>query len=315
MLRDRKQQFQASLSRAWRVGLVATLIAAGLGIAGLRGPGEGGSSLAQAAPPADAKKSQDNTSKKFSLDYIPANANFVLAFRPAELVLNEAIKPLVPMINEMLNPKAQYGIPKFQYGIALAQLEEIYFVWFIAPPAEMEVVTILRSIEPLDAKSYKCPTISKPTLKTVGGRSLYTDGHPMQERAYFFADGHTVVLGSFELLAQLPGPDAGDKTRPRWAEQWKSVAGNPVALALDVEAIRGDVEREISLAPGASPWIKLASPLWEQTDAVVAGVTVGDKLALHATAVCVSAEGAGESTRDQQGADHTGAEHVRFNAG
>ena len=102
----------------------------------------------------------------------------------------------------------------------------------------MEVVTILRSIKPIDAKTYKCPTIPDPEKKTITsgdihktaiGRVLYTDNRPLQERAYFFADAHTVVLGTYEFVSQLPGPDAetpnpaGPSNGRRWPKirlQW-----------------------------------------------------------------------------------------------
>jgi len=288
MLRDRKLQLQASLSRVWRVGLVAILIVAGLGIAGLRGPGETGSNLAQAAPPKE-NAAQNDPPAKFSLDYLPANATFVLAIRPAELFQHEALKPLQGLDKALFSLGSRYGMSSVQPDEALA------IMYKKAGRSSYGEMAIFRSKKPIDIQKYKRGLIPDPVGKPIGERVLYFDrklGDGDSSPAYAMPDTRTIIAGNVGVLTQILSKRPGDAPLPRWAEQWKSVAADPIAVALDVQAIRGDVERELSPTPSATPWIKLAAPMWEQTDLVVAGATLGDKLALRAKAVCISPDGA-----------------------
>ena len=291
MLRDRKLHLQASLSRVWRVGLVAILVAAGVGIAGVRGPKESGSNLALAAPP-EEKQAQDEAQAKFSLDYVPANATFVLAIRPAELARNDYLKPLLPLANEMLRMKARYGV-------SFEQMEAVYLVAykqavvggqppFGQPP--LVLLVIFRSIDSFEENKQR--DLSGLGL-VPGPQGIWQERDATEaSQGFFLADKRTLVAGSVGALRELAAGDVKQHTLPGWAEQWKAVASNPVAIALDVKSIRGDVERQLSPRPGEAPWINLAAPIWEQTEIVVAGATLGDKVSVHATATCASSEGA-----------------------
>lgn len=287
MLRDRKLQLQASLSRAWRVGLVAILVVAGLGIAGLRGPGEGGSVLAQAAPPASQQAAATEVHKDgFDLNLLPADPVLVIAVAPGRIFANEALQPFAALADDSLRVSDSLGL-------RLNQIETVFVAWHPGPEQWFNTRIVVRAKQPIDTTKVRIPSLSdfKPTA--FKGKTYYraTVDNDVRLDGYYPLDERTLVFDDTPGLEDLISHLDSKRELPAWAEHWKALPPGELMVAADLRVLRVHIDREMKEISELD-MLPMAAPLWHETDIVVAGAELAQGLNLRATAICRSPESA-----------------------
>jgi len=286
MLRD-QQQHVARLSAPRKLATVALLVAAGIAAAGLRAPERHAVAQAPGASGSTALAPADADAGKIDLSLVPSEAGIVLALRPAALFAKPEMQKVVQTLNEEAKLQEQLGL----------SVEEIEQVTLVAmrteqlpgqPPMPPQTRgMILRAARPHDWAALAAEIAPNAVESRYAGQTYYK----VQGGAcYYRPDDRTIVVDQegnlyrYILRAQgLPGEFA-------WATVWQDVEGSIAAAALDVGVLRMLFTEEMMQQPQAAPFLAFA-PLWEETTAIVAGVTLDDKLAVRAVLATPTEEG------------------------
>lgn len=290
MLRDTKLSTKG-ISGWWRYGTLAVLLTAGIVVAGLRagaGPVETAAvnaAIEQSLLPASVAAAE----QPLSLAYVPRDAAFVFALRPAALLARPefANTPQGPQSKSAL--AQQLGIPADHFEqVTIACFELLGELNQLNPGA-----IILHVKEPGDGLAI-VKHLFADTVEGVFDGLKYRkkpDG-----RAGYLAqpDGRVVVLSDSEehlrrlLVAGKEGPAAA-----KWSSEWNQTAGVDVRLLMHTSSLPGIMARMLQQAPpNIQAMLSAFSPLWEKTSLASLGLTFGDKLEIASTIVCPSAEDA-----------------------
>lgn len=287
MLRDQKQRF-ARLSPTRRLGTVALLVAAGVAAAGLRAPVRNAVALGPQAQNTPAAAQAD--AGKIDLSLVPSEAGLVFALRPAALFA----RPEMQKVAQTLNGEAKF---QEHLGLPLEEIEQIALVAMRADPQPGQPPRppeprgmIFRAAKPHDWAAFAARISPNAVAVRYAGQTYYKSQTALGGMCYYRPDDRTIVVDQeasiyrYILRGQgLPGEFA-------WASVWKEVEGSLAAVALDVGVLRMFFTEEMLQQPQAAPF-RAFSPLWEETTAIVAGVTLEDKLAVRAVLATPSDEG------------------------
>jgi hypothetical protein len=282
MLRDAKMPQDPSPRRRHAL-IVGALVASGLLLAGLRGPGGPSSARALAAPAGPAAAEGG-----FDLSYVPAGAGVLVAGRPAELLGRPEAAHLANF--------AQDGSLLKSLGFPIDQLDQVTLAITRRgeaarrpgtgfPPFD---VIILRATKAQDWKGLTAKLPETEEARHEG--QTYRRPKDPTAPSYFLPDDRTFVLAPEETLKSIIA--VGKKpTRHVWGPAWDRVEKGQLAIAVDMgwvlDALRGPRSRpDIFEKTGAF------SPLLDKAYAYAAGVDASKGLAVDAVASCTSDEGA-----------------------
>jgi hypothetical protein len=245
MLHHQKILPRVSLADGLRASLAVLVAVAGCFLVGFRGPRAAG-----AAEPAAAAT---NESAPFNLDFVPNDAQLVLALRPAELAAIKVLEPVRLAFGEM-------GL--FEHlELPLEEIEEFKLAavgdFRVAPQGRPPwPVVVLRAKKPFAWNKLATNVVPEATETIGAGQSYFEQAkaRPGGLSAYWFPDDYTIVLAPKEHVTDtfsLRGP----LNAPAWAEKWNANAKGPAALMVGINAIsfmlesaerRGEVGADIS---------------------------------------------------------------------
>ena len=283
MLRDPNAIQQPTMPRRGQVLTVTSLVAAGLMVAGLRGPAEPGRTLAQEpAPPRDKVEVLDQRhAEPLDPASVSSDIHLVIDIRPGELLKNPDVKKLADSI-----PADGIEIIKV---IASGQIEQILVLLADRGKAEQPVF-VLRSSRPLDPK----PFMGDGTTEvTVDGITYFKMGSGPRGTCYRKLDDRTLLIGT-EPDVKLP-PIGADRPRGRhgWDDAWKQTAEGPIRLAFDTPWLA----RQINSGPGPrgnfGAIAMILGPLYEKAAAYAITLGLVDGLTLDGLATCGTDESGG----------------------
>ncbi len=293
MLRDPRTLPDSPPPRRARALAVTAIIAAGLTVAGFRGPDGPGRALAQDPP---LTKKIDNTGVLVvpapALDPTSASSDVHLAIevRPADLLKNPEFKKLV----DQLPPDGPKGLSMIFSG----DIEQVLVLGFdrqggrpsIIPP---QLVLVFRSARPIDWKPFIEPRAKE--IQGDFGFTYYRAGNIPNTTCFRVLDGQTLMMGS-EADVKLP-PIGNDRPRGRhdWDDAWKKLQPGAVRVAFDTPWMVRQVQ------PGGppnrrgplSPITSIFGPLFDKTRAYALTLGAADGLTLDALATSDSEAGAG----------------------
>ena len=266
--------------------MTVTLAIAALLIAGIRGP-RSADAAAAAAPTSqssagavDASAGHESPATVIDLSYVPDNAGVVVALRLAELYAQPGLTPFTALIEAVLDQQETTGLPYPE----IEQITVFLSRRHSGPGglALQEPALIVRASKPHDwqkllqrkAKQFyleKDQRNGQTVYRSSKGRICFCQP---DERTFIYLDNEK------DLPAVLA---ARRNTRPGplWAEQWEQVQRGHLAIAVDVGAVRTEIERAEQRA-GRALSLPLTSlgPLWQETSTLVAGMKVGNTLAV-----------------------------------
>ncbi len=225
MLHHEKRLPNLSVSRLPRVGLGAMLLVAAGVVVGIRAPQ--GTNMASAESP---KADDSGPVGAFNLDFVPADAQFVLALRPAKLANIESLTTLQTAM-EKIGLFAQLDVP-------LEDLDECKLVFggSEGPPRRTFKNLVLRARDPHDWSKLGDQLIGENQKVTEDGhtyhRSMGGDGG-----AYWLPDDRTIVVSRAGDIGNVFGLRDGANL-PDWAAKWKTVSANPAACMISTLALQ-----------------------------------------------------------------------------
>lgn len=288
MLKHSKR-FSTPLSAVPRVILVAVLAVVGIGIVGLRGPEE---QFALAEDPKVARKSNlasvaatKPKSDKIELAYIPADAMFVVAIRPAAIFQQPGLRPLAKMLN------VEHDLQDF-FGVPVEEIEQITLM--LGPSLNSQPndqrkqrrTTIgglmIRAIHPAGFKQADNLLSSVVEVKYLG-QTYYKSAKI--EHGYFRPDERTIIAGNEATLRQFIASGPRVKAKIVQGSSWNEMAKNHFAIAVDSAALTNELNSDPKQGLGM---LQVFAPLWEQSDSLIGGGKLGAGLTIHGMANCTN---------------------------
>ncbi len=228
MLLEDRLVLPAASSYARRAVLVAMLLLVAGFIPSLGGPGA--TRIAGAAPPEPAVAG----TVPINLDFVPNDAQFVLALRPAELAMLKSLDPLTASLEQL-------GMFK-SLGLTIDVIEEVKFVAtgefapggdaVTAPDRRPLLLTMIRANRPFNWTAFGTYMVGPTREAIASGQQYFRAVEPKSQLdAYWLPDDRTIVLVPSVAIARTFSL-RGSVNLPAWADRWKDVANSPAALMM-----------------------------------------------------------------------------------
>jgi beta-lactamase regulating signal transducer with metallopeptidase domain len=298
---------------ALRLAGYGALVGLGVLLAGVRGPG----GPLSVEPLVRATEQQTDGIKPsapateppgtLSLAHVPEDASLVIALRPSAILEQSEVRGI-------LDAYAQ--VPELTRILALVDpgsIEQITLVMtgsdatFALKSNEMEALLgvnaglIIHTKSPRDWLSLARGLAPLPVVEARRAGKVYHQVLIEEQIAIglFQPDDRTVILALSHAMPMFLSPKRS-AAEPSWAPAWKSIAGCDLAIAADVGSLIGPLLPLIQAGEvGGSPDLSeigiavgMVGPLWEETEQLVVGIELADKLGLKLIAVCANEAGA-----------------------
>ena len=289
MLRDPNTIRHGAPPRRVRALMITTLAAAGLLVAGFRGPEAPESASAQT--PARAQEKGPVIARpapaEFDLAYVPSDAVLVFAARPAEFLGLPGYEPLTKLTKDAeLVPAA--------FPVSPLEIEQIVVVWLGDDPAGAAVTrprpgqrlaTVQRTNKPQDWAKAIVESVGEVEKVPFEGREYLRLKQPRGDYCAYTPDDRTLLTAGEDVLRDLirRGPDL--KAGHAWDPSWESVKRCQFAIAGNQAGLRLWMGN-----PGLTALqVSAFSPFFEKTRTFALGAQAGKGLALDGLATCASA--------------------------
>lgn len=283
MLRDSKPVTPAPRPRAaLRWAAVGVLVIGAALIAGLRGGPTTSPFDSQATAQAPAAGTSNEARGGIDLTYVTNDAQMLLAIRPAEVLANEQIR-------KAFTEAAAEGAPILKM-LALPNLEQ---VTLIGPPGvepddwNDDSIVILQF-----SKETGIDDITKAGALPADVKRLPAPADaPSRFMAYDLLNEKTIALGEDDVLTKYLASRRKGKPAIAAGEAWPKVAKGAVVLGVDMQVIREEMEKQGAPRGPMPPELAALSPLWKDTEYVVAGIIVeGKNVHLRQIVTCDNAQ-------------------------
>ncbi len=301
MLRDRKPISTFTFSTPKRIATWTAIAALGLVIAGLRGPG---TAAAQAAP-GDGELGVQGAAdaKPIDLAFVPDNAALVVAVRPGEVMKTAAGKLLWQATGSSDRSDGGPKAIEQKLGLPISDIEYAKFIMGDFPSnGHNPFSRIVHSgAKPHDwSKFASTVVVENPVpVELLGGKKYFKPGpqegvasdHSPPPLCYFLPDDRTVVFATEQEMPIIFAASVNPPDEPKWAKGWQRAAGGSLAVMLNVESLRKQIEPVTKHASGGpdAAMIAMTAPLWQDANRLFVGTDIADKkLGLLALAECPS---------------------------
>lgn len=306
MLRD-KPLLNSASSVGIRLATVSAVVAAGLFVAGLRGPEAAGGGTAQAGT-ADAAPSGEKdrevaqaapatpagTEKKdpLSVAWVPRDSVFVAAIRPARLLSAPAVAPLKKGLQE-----AQENLVK-EFGVSPERVEQATMFVLVRAADVQQGRTgpdqpgfIIRLESSKDADAVAKIFLHDPEELEYAGRKYFREKNGV--RYVFRADERTVILAADEgHVRRILVGGASSSSKAAWFKEWQALELADAAGLFNLEPIRESLNRELNPAAGAPGPVAAIAPVLTQSDSITLALQAGRQLSFRASVATRSADDA-----------------------
>ncbi|HEY2883216.1 MAG TPA: M56 family metallopeptidase [Pirellulales bacterium] len=308
-LKRKGTSMEKTFSRSARWMLVAAMATVALAVAGIRGPGEGNSSSAlaadegkqvtgsggEAAKPQAAKSGiemlaqnapnqngGEKAPQKFefkyaapdekqirTFDFVPADANLVLAASPSELAK-------IPAVSKAFEAVFDHGF-LHRHGLKFAELQNVIVCNFDLDPQRKFDRIVLQTVAPFDWVKALKDDYSSMQSRQTSGKEYFVVSDPKQVEptigpCFYCPDSRTVVAGSEEEIKKLL---AGEKIMD--FKMFPEFMSNPVCEYANVVALKKLMVLDLNgNALQADPMLALAMPLIEHVKIVRGAASAPD---------------------------------------
>lgn len=282
--------------RKWSTAISAMLICLiGIGVAGLRLPVATSGAQEVAARAHSVTPSNSQAATEANLRFVPSNPQLVTIIRANQILNSKIVKSIFTEFEIAGVEKPDLNEFQDHTGLTGDQMDQITFVASVKGPID-GFVLIVQTIEDgwWSDKSDQAKEFEKrlqaEISETFCGRRIFK-GKAQRSLAQSFwhaADKKTLICSEnlSTLKACLREPDG-----PRdcsWADKWNeshrkdlfSTYYGPEAIELAGSEFKNN------------PLVDVMSPLWEEPNYAIAGITFGDKTSVRALASCGTDDGA-----------------------
>ncbi len=280
MLRD-TQQGRTGKHGGWRRRLaVVVLIAGTVAAAGLRGAGNPVSSPVLAQDDKPVKQAltlgvDGLQATAINVAHVPNDAVLFAALRPGQLLKH-------PELAEVFTKLDQSVLHWEAAGIALAKIEQVTVLMQIAD-GRMGDLLIVSTTEPVN--------FGKLATSIVGQGKAVAEYQPNQAGPAFSRLSDTVaVMGQSHSIETYL---AGQRGEPAVVEgkAWEKVRNSPFVAVVDMRLARTQPGLGLSAVDG-NPELSVFSPLVQETETIVIGVTAEKQFQVYAATDCLGRNGA-----------------------
>lgn len=312
MLRDDKL-LSRKMTAGMRAGVIATLAAASLAVAGLRGAAadrkanvdrsdelavgdDSQSKTERSKPPRNnsgtAGSSASNgtsgsgtgqgTSDPLSLAWVPRDAIAVARIRPAELLNRPALAALKKAVLQQKDLQESLGV-------SLDKIEQATVIFLIdagqpgrGPSEPAPAGVIVRLAEAGDAAALLKALQPNPEKQEYAGQTYF---RPREGSGQFCfpADERTVVVcGQEEHLRRLIVAGKNGASKALWAGAWRGADDSDIAALVNTAALGEMLNQAGAGGPPGGPMPAIA-PLWQATTTALLTADFRERLALSLT--------------------------------
>jgi len=270
------------LSPATRMLAVGAVVVCGLLAAGLRGPGDVPTALADGAKepssaPAGGSAEADAPSDFVDPTFFTESAATIVAIRPAAMFARPDLSELARLLEGTGNV-----VPKGTRPGDFRQITMILPGPGEGPRTGPREVLACQWIKPV-AATWLMPRVQEHAVKEYRGKKMYVASPGPGDVVLQYDEQTIVSAGSEQAMAAYLAGRRG--VLPKWlpAKAWQSFRGDHLVLAAEGAAMRREM---LVVGERAPPIVRAASlpfaPLWEDTAWIAAGARLDDKLAIHA---------------------------------
>ncbi len=250
-----------------------------------------GETLFAQADDTQTRGERSKAAERFDLSFVPTNTNLLIGLRPSQLAGEKSVAPVVGGIEKMLGT---LGSP----GIKIADLKQVLAVGMpderSSLPVSNRPVTL---ITPADgagervrawAKSFAVEVVIRGRRPVQLQQSTDARG---QLVATFITPGRkasspdAIAIGAPDMVRALVQSVTNNATSPDWLDEFKAVSHHQMALAANMKAFGKVLDGVNGAGPGPNPAAAFA-PLWQQTELIVGGSSVGNSGRVEVIAHC-----------------------------
>lgn len=267
------------LRGAW----LAALAAAAVAVAGFRAPATAQTAAADAQ--AGVLSYTDAADAPIPLSLAPADALAVITLRPASLLADESMAPLVAEFEKT-------GLNK-NFGFSARDVTHLMIVPPGSPESgdDMRIVFQLANKEVADRAAAKIGELYPAVADDSQQQQLWSDGN----RAVVRVDSRTFLFERYREFQDDPRIKklrANDRSAKPWAEDWDALSQEQIRFAVNVERFATMMPPDARTQLANQPPMNFALPILDEVRWIVGGVEAGEALTLAAMAQCNTAEGA-----------------------
>jgi beta-lactamase regulating signal transducer with metallopeptidase domain len=296
------------LPRVLRAGLLVVATIGALGLSALRSPAQKPAEAqvpVEGADPLYLVAFVDSGTVKtapFDISYLPPDTMGIWGFRPAAVYGRPELKEQAALMNHLLEQDVnQFGL-KAGLGLKVEEIEQIVGAVIVQTDPKrkenqssaMGSLQMIRTVHDFDwkARLKRCfpdavevPHAGQVFYRTAkGGVPILHDGF-----CYYVPDARTLVIDSETNLRRLIEKKHSPLPLP-WAEGWKAVEGNVLAVALDNHD--GRWKRELAKRtqpdPSVDPFVNLCT---DNATALAFGIGGDDKAVVEVRVLCTTEKG------------------------
>lgn len=222
--------------------------------------------------------------QKFRMDFVPENALGVLAVRPAQLLAEKAMLPVLQLIKQEQQKDPEL---KFFGGLDPTKLETVTIIYLLPDPEKtkrklVDFVTVLQSIQKIDRKLVQDKFSKADLIETnYKGKSFLTNTSPDGD-SLLFLDEKSFIISDKASAVKKVIDSMQDQSKYVWVERLQPVETASIAGAVDMRLARRLVgDRVIQSLTKKIPIWPLISPVWNHSEIAALGITLKQKLSLE----------------------------------
>lgn len=265
-----------------------------------------GVAYAQNNVPRDAASKKNL--KKFCTDLIPENVFGVVAFRPAQILTEDVMNPIRPIILKEFQQK----LPVNFFGMMPTEIETMMTITFDPEPQKkINFVSVLQSTKAIDRKAAKKIFSTTELIEAkYKGKDYLIKASPSSDSllslgdALMFLNENTLVVAKYESALKDVIDVMTQSKANHWAKRMQSVQAASYAVCFDMRVVR-KIAKEIvddpewrsmaNLILNAHPKVfstlyvdyilpfKSALPIWENAESMSLGLYIKEELDLDLT--------------------------------
>ncbi len=246
-----------------------------------------------------AEAAASDETQPFDLSFVPTSTNLMLGIRPASIASEKSIAPLIGGLEQTLLSSPN------EAGLRIADLRQVLMlgypvkdggrplgdrpVFVITPEAgagervrawvksQFKTEIVFRERQPVQLQESHSGEVIAATI-------LGADGDVTAPRA--------IAIGRDAMVRELVMAVSQGDTTPDWLDEFTPVSRNQMAIVARLIALRAEIDAGFN-RPNALPNPATAfAPLWQQTDLLAGGSSIGPSGKVEVIAHCRDEAGA-----------------------
>ncbi|WP_232107187.1 DUF1559 domain-containing protein [Gimesia alba] len=220
--------------------------------------------------------------KPFRMDFAPEDALGVLAVRPAQLLGEKAMSPVLQLT---LREQQKNSDSNF-LGVDPTKLETVTIIYLLSELGKVEqkpvdFVSVLQSTQNLDQALVQ-KKFSKTNLieSNYKGKTFLTNTSPDGDSLLFLDDKSFIISDKASALKKVID-SMQDQNNHTWEERLQPVETASIAGAINMQTARILLGGMVQSQSVKIPVWPLISPVWEHSEIAALGITLQQKLSLE----------------------------------